>query len=96
MTAYRAPGYQATTAYRRPRTRSKTEKVIARLVEVAAIYALDAWTLMLVFGGLHSWRTGIPAIPFWPMLGLLYVAGTSVGFVLWCLVRGARSWRDEQ
>jgi len=60
-----------------------------------AVYLFKAWTLMLLFGGLHSWQPAIPAAPFWPMLGLLYLLGSVIGFVLWVTVRYARSLADR-
>lgn len=82
-----------TTSIRPPRpirSHGKVQKTVSRLVETVLAYALDAWTLMLLLGGLHSWQPRIPAVPFWPMLGLLYLLGSLIGFVVWVVVRMAR------
>lgn len=91
-----------TATYRRasippPRmaNRSKGSVALRRFAEAVLIYVLDTWILMLVLGCLHSWQLRIPAVPFWPMLGLVYLLGTLVGFVTWSVVRSAQVWLKD-
>jgi len=77
------------------KTVSTGEGVITALVGGALLYSAQAWASMLVLGGLHSWDPRIPAVPFWPALGLWFLFGQVVGFVAVSVRRINRTGGDR-
>lgn len=61
---------------------TKSDKVLVVILLVLVMLAVNAawvgWLVMIVFGIIHSYSHGWPAIGFWPCLGI----GAAVTFLL--------------